>query len=108
MATKRSYILTKEAFYAESAPKEEEVYIQVKKEDGTDCGGFAIVWHWIGACYSPRVEAFDDAWSAVALCADALKKLAIAPGSKQLVTVDQVVALLDELGFEDVTEREAN
>lgn len=107
MATKRSYILTKEAFYAETAPDNDEVYIQVEK-DGTDCGSFAIVWRWIGTGHYPRVEAFDDAWSALALCADVFEKLAIAPGSKKLRTVDQVVALLGGLGFEDVTEREAS
>jgi hypothetical protein len=82
------------------------ISIGVDADDGT-LADFRIEWHSLGRELSPRLMAFCDAWQAPEF-AEVAAALAPLPGPDGLLspTVAAVAAVLDRLGFADVTERD--
>jgi len=67
---------------------------------GGTSGEFAIRWRDIGlAAPVPRLEVYDDGWSALANMPELIAALAEIDG--QNATVDKIVELLKSLGYEE-------
>jgi hypothetical protein len=81
----------------------DQVEILVGSEDdgATTC---TITWYRVGGRLRPRVEVFDEDWGTFADAADVFEVLGQQGGSA--MPPAEFCEMLDELGYEDITERE--
>ena len=69
---------------------------------GGASGEFAIRWRDIGLAFlSPRLECYDDGWSALANMPDLIAALAEIDGSSP--SLNDVVGMLKDLGYREWT-----
>lgn len=105
MSIDRSFIITKEAWYADvklvgsELYKEDEIMIYIEAPNVN--GEFGIRWHT--AVNAPRLEVFDDAWPLLPLCSDLIKEMADIGDSN--IRPLAFAEILKSLGFEDKTAR---
>lgn len=99
------YTLTQEAWWADAvANKDEVLSIALHATGGGVTWEFMISDVPLGQGRSAlRIGIFDDAWEAFTTCPDLFAGLA---RLGQDAATEDVVELLDECGFRDVTERE--
>ena len=71
--------------------------------EGTS-GEFAIRWEQLGGRSIPRLQAYDDSWSALVHFKDLLD--AMASVDNENISPEQFCKLLVSLGIKDLTERE--
>lgn len=102
------FYVSHETWYAGSRPSEDPgIMIGDYPAGGGTPGEFAIRWHDLGDYRAARLEVYHDSWEVFAeMCRrfklpDRLEVLADDP------SVEAVAALLAELGFTDLTERES-
>lgn len=105
MSIDRSFIITKEAWYADVKLVGSEVYkedeIMIYIETPKVSGEFGIRWHL--SVNAPRLEVFDDAWPLLPMCSDLLKEMAIIGDCN--ISPSAFGEMLKSLGFEDKTAR---
>lgn len=82
----------------------DQVMIGFYHPEGGSAGEFAIRWTHLRNESTPRLEAFDDAWSALYEFRDVLAKLAEHDGEN--MTSEAVCSLLVSCGVEDMTQRD--
>lgn len=91
------------SWYAETVRRAERdvtdsISIGMHFVSGGTAGEFLIEWNGTVA----RLNAFDDAWGALAECADFVAELKTLEGA----TPQQVIDVLVRLGYQDLTKRE--
>lgn len=106
----RAFVILSQAWYGGSSlpPKYEstghdEITMGFYCPDGGTSGEFTIAWAPLGDRLVPRLKAFDDSWSALALFSDVVQKLAEIDGTNP--SVEQVADILKSCGVVDKTER---
>lgn len=82
----------------------DEVSIGLYSPDGGTTGEFLIQWIRLAGDYVPQLCAFGDSWDALRQCSDLIDKLA--EHDNENMTPLALCALLQECGFEDLTQRE--
>lgn len=98
----RGFHWTSRAYYASSIGDRQEILFGMYDENGEGTSGeMAIRWVDVGAKVAPRLEVFDDAWSALFLFNDLLEAMSEVDG--QNITQEDFVALLLDHGFIDLT-----
>lgn len=105
----RAFVVTREAWYADALlatdPEfSDEVMIGDYPEEGGTSGEFCIRFVLLGGRMVPRLEAYDDSWAMLAYCHDLID--ALAHWDDEKMTVQNLVTVLKNLGFADVTKRE--
>lgn len=104
----RGFSVLSEAWYGKTALSHnaevsEEINIGMFHPHGGTTGEFGINWIKLGDSYSPRLEVFNDAWSALWKFTDLLERLSDLDSSRtQPFTV---IAVLHQLGIKDLTDR---
>ena len=101
---KRMFTQLSRAWYAEANLRHDlldEIMIGFYHPGGGTTGEFAIRWEELGGESTPRLEAFDDSWSALWEFRDLLEKLAEV--DDQDITPVQLCDILISLGIEDNT-----
>lgn len=84
----------------------DEIMIGLNHREGGTVGEFAIRWHELGQCLVPRLEAFNDSWKI--LVGHFADLLAVLPEFHDAnITPKAMCQVLDQLGIEDQTPREA-
>lgn len=105
----RSFIRTKEAWYADPQLVGDKLYAQeevtFQLETPTLNGEFFIRWHELNGKQVPRLEAYDDSWRVLPYFADLFKVME--SWHDQNVPPSQVCDTLMALGMTDATPREA-
>lgn len=92
------------AWYASQLATErhiDEVMFGLYCPDGGTSGEMAMRWYDLGRDKAPRLEAFDDAWSALAQFPDLIAALGEIDGRN--ITPEDFCRLLIRLGFRDDT-----
>ncbi|MGM1044822.1 MAG: hypothetical protein ACQEXX_01610 [Bacillota bacterium] len=106
MTLKREYKLFSESWHFESNRRFNEyvddVNIIIHSDDKVS--EFFIRWHRLQNNIVPRLEAFDDSWSGLALCQDLIVEMG--KHNEKDISPKAFCSLLDSLGFVDTTERE--
>lgn len=98
----RCYYRSTKAYYAKNIPNENlHVMFGMYHPEGGSSGEMKIEWVDIGSKKTPQLQVFDDAWSALGLFPDLIKKLSKA--DSQDINDDEFCAILDRLGFKDIT-----
>ena len=82
----------------------DEIMVGFYCPDGGTSGEFAIRWVEVGDHFSPRLEAFDDSWSALSHFTDLLALMAQHDGEN--MTPEALCGLLMECGIKDQTQRQ--
>ena len=80
---------------------EMEIVFGMYLPDGCTSGSMAMIWKMLSNHQVPRLEVFDDAWSALHLFADIIEKLAEKDGEN--ITPEQFTEILLSCGFVDIT-----
>lgn len=101
----KTFIVSHETWYAKASkiflP---EINIVETHSEGGCAFEFNIVWKNIGVGLFPKLEMFDDSWAAFREYPELFKQLAswesIVPPQPE-----NIIQILKDLGFEDVTER---
>lgn len=101
--SKRGFMRLSEAWYG-SLNAAEEVMLGFYHNNGGTSGEFAIRWMKINGKEAPRLEAFDDSWSALYEFRDVLAKLA--ERDNENIGPTELCSLLVECGIEDMTQRQ--
>lgn len=104
---RRGYIHTNAAWYADAvlAPDHPgEVLFGLYHTDGSTDGEMGMEWSMPRDRYVPALHVYDDAWGVLFGFADVLE--ALAEVANQHIGPVQFCAVLDRLGFADLTERE--
>lgn len=104
MSAKRKFIITQEAWYADSLRHvnlDDEIFLGLYHEDGSTEGEFAIRWKLVNGKKSALIKAFDDSWSVLASFGDVIQALS----TLKETGVYNVACMLKTLGFEDATQR---
>lgn len=100
----RGFYVLSEAWYSKRLPEREaEIMVGFYHPDGGTSGEFAIRWVDIGAYKAPRLEVFNDSWETLTHFSDLLQELAKLDGKRPVV--DDVKAILIQIGLKDRTER---
>ena len=108
---KRGFIVLSRAWYAEAnrtPDRIDEITAGPLNADGSPSDAISIEWRVVGSEVGVHLGSFHDGWSELAASLDvvrALGELAETCG-QHAPTVDDVVAVLAQLGFEDVTPTE--
>lgn len=103
----RGFSILSEAYYAKvcmPADTVDEVMIGMYCPGGGTSGEFAVRWFKLGPKITPRLEVFDDAWSALAQFGDVLNYMASVDG--QDISPQRLCAALLSLGITDRTTRD--
>lgn len=102
----RGFSILSEAYYAKAcmpADTIDEVMIGMYSQDRGTSGEFAVRWFELGNKITPRLEVFDDAWSALAQFGDVLRYMASVDGLD--VSPQAFCAALRDMGIIDRTTR---
>ena len=75
----------------------DEIYFGLYSPDGGTSGEMCMRWYQLGAENAPRLEAYDDAWSALATMPDLIAELA--KRDNWNITPAAFCEILIELGF---------
>jgi len=111
----RTFIITAESYYFHGHPGTvvDELTIQVRPVDpylptDSPTGSFDLQWEDLGSRPpAPLLRAFSDAWAAIwTHCQDLGAALATLAQEDEHPSRQDVVAILLELGYKDVTMRE--
>jgi len=98
----RGFYWSNKAYYAKSLPKElPEINFGMYAEEGGTSGEMSMVWRNIGNKDTPQLRCFCDAWSALSLFPDLIKKLG--EHDSEDITDEQFVEILKKCGFKDLT-----
>ena len=97
----RGFYWTKKAWYAEIAGNRDIVFGLYCNPHGGTTGEMKMYWIDLKGKETPRLECFNDAWSALSLFDDLILKLA--EYDNQDITQEQFVDILLSCGFEDLT-----
>ena len=100
----RGFFWTGKAWYAKTAGDKDIVFGMYSVDEGGTSGEMQVVWHDIGGKEVPRLECFNDAWSALSLFTDLIT--ALGKLDDQNITQQQFVDVLLECGFTDLTKYE--
>lgn len=107
---KMKYIVSHEEWYNRNNPNkiaDREIMIGDYSSDGDrGFGEFAIRWISVAGEPIARLEVFRDAWALLDRCHALISALATI--EKSDATPDRVIALLESLGYEDITKRNAS
>lgn len=102
---KRQFYHLSSAWYANAVLRDskivDEVMIGFYFSDGGGSGEFAVRWEMLGDKITPRLEVFDDAWSALWEFRDLLERLSEVDDEK--ITPSDLVKILIDLKIEDAT-----
>lgn len=100
----KAFAIPYEAWYAETSVKpfdNEHIMIGFYYEnDGTE-GEFRIEWNRCGI----ELKAYNDAWEALSKMPELIELLGKIDREEKEPTVKEVVEMLKELGYKDITER---
>ena len=69
--------------------------------DGSTNGEMIVEWEYLNNNAVPRLECFDDGWSALATFTDLIQKMAKVNGKN--ISEEAFAKLLDGCGFKDLT-----
>lgn len=103
---RRGYIHSNAAWYADAvlAPNHPgEVFFGLYYPDGSTAGDMTVEWSMPSDRYVPALHVYDDGWGVLFGFADVLE--ALADHANQHIGPAQFCAILDRLGFADLTER---
>jgi hypothetical protein len=105
----RQFVIRSQAWYGPSiqhAMRDGEldsISFGLHHPEGGTTGEMQMVWHALGGKAVPRLEVFDDGWSALSTFPEVTQRLGALDDTTP--SVDTIAALLRECGFEDVTPR---
>jgi len=104
----RAYVVSHETYYWPSMPadmrREQSILVQLASTDGGVKWEFEVTQR---GTIGPQVQMFSDAWAAFEDVPDLFKELRELGGDgRGAVTLDDVRAVLDRLGFKDDTQRD--
>ena len=105
----RAFTHTGASWYGPSSLRSDEldeIMVGFYASDGGTSGEFAIRWVKVGDKWSPRLEAFDDSWSALNHFTDLLALMA--QHDSEDMTPETFCELLKECGIKDQTQRQRN
>lgn len=97
----RGYYRSSKAWYTGG---EEVVFGHYSPEGGTT-GEMKVKWVKLQDYTAPKLEVFNDSWKVLYAFPDVIKSMAEV--DSQNITEEQFVAILDSLGFKDLTPYEA-
>ena len=108
--TERAFYWSSRAWYAGSIPRGAEsaeiMFGMYDTGQGGCTGEMGMRWHDLGSGkVAPRLESFDDSWSALALFSDLLSDMAENDGEN--ITQEGFVEMLKRHGFKDMTSYES-
>lgn len=98
----RGFVWSSRAWYAESVKCQNAIHFGMYAREGGTSGEMTMRWHDLGGKSVPRLEVFDDGWSALFLFQNLLEKLA--EYDNKTISQEQFVEILKTCGFEDLTE----
>jgi len=99
---RRAFAWSNKAWYAETMNnKSQEVMFGMYNPKGGSSGEMSMRWKSISGRQVPQLQAFDDAWSALALFTDVIAKLA--ENDSDNITPEQFIEILSACGFVDDT-----
>jgi hypothetical protein len=103
---KRGFIWSNKAWYSRSVEDQEimfGMYYDAAENDGFGgtSGEMGMRWYEIGGKNVPRLEAYDDGWSALSLFSDLIQELG--NHDDENMTQEQFIEILKSCGFEDLT-----
>lgn len=100
----KTFIVSHEAWYAKSIGLPMPEISIIEAHPGGGCYfEFVIKWEVIRDELAPKIEIFDDAWIAFKKYNNLFKRLALL--NNMSPQPKDIIQLLLELGFKDVTER---
>lgn len=79
----------------------DEITIGFYSPGGGTSGEFQVVWEKLGVKWTPRLKAFDDAWSALFNFSDLIESMALVGGDD--ITPAAFVVVLECLGIKNMT-----
>ena len=108
--TKRGFYITNESWYFSPSllnPDENfEILIGMFDEDGSATGEFKVVWVDISGKSTPKLEAFNDSWSALLEFPDVLQFMKDVDSER--VSPREFALKLVSFGVSDLTKRIRN
>ena len=102
----RGFSILSEAYYAKACMRDDHadsITIGMYCPDGGTSGEFSVNWKRLGKETCPRLEVFNDAWSALQHFGDMLQWMA--RHDNEPTTPQQFANMLRELGITDRTHR---
>lgn len=102
---RRTFVVVSEAWYAKTSLRGKDFMDELNiliHDDDQLIGEFMVRWYRLNGI-APKLEVFNDAWTALAMCADFTQCLA--DYNKVDITAIFLADELRALGFEDVTPR---
>lgn len=101
---RRAFYWSTKAYYHQP-DMQPEVMFGMFHSDGSTSGEMAMRWKSLGGKPVPRLQVFNDAWSALALFPDLIERLGDL--DSEVITEEEFVKLLLDCGFEDITQYES-
>lgn len=102
---KRGFTQLSKAWYADAnlrgSDTIDEITMGFYHPEGGTTGEFSIKWKELAGKVPPRLEAFDDGWSALNKFRDVLDKMAEVDDDN--ITPNEMNKVLIDLGIEDMT-----
>jgi hypothetical protein len=102
----RGFSIRSEAWYGKMPLDEDmldEIMVGMYHPEGGTTGEFGVRWSMIGGEATPRLEVFNDAWSALVNFTDLLEWMASV--DDQHVSPKEFSEALKRIGVKDLTER---
>lgn len=103
----RGFSILSEAWHARTSLSDrtvDEIMIGMYHPEGGTTGEFCVTWDKLGGRVVPKLEAFNDSWSALAKFADVLSWMASFDDRE--ITPKQFADALRTMGVKDLTERD--
>lgn len=102
----RTFVLLSEAWYksVREADLVDEVMFGLDSPGGGTSGEMSVRWKELGGNNVPKLEVFDDGWSALATFPDVIEEMG--KMDNENITPKQFCSLLLSCGFHDKTPRE--
>jgi hypothetical protein len=104
----RGFYILSESWYADSVKREgtiDEIMIGMYHPDGGSTGEFAVRWIMLANKATPRLEAYDDSWSALQNFRDMLNWMESV--DNQNISPKSFAEALRNFGVKDLTKRES-
>lgn len=95
----RGYTISNRAWY-KHVVIEDEIMFGIYHDDGGSSGEMSITWIDLMGKKTPKLEAFNDSWKILSDFSDVISELSELSGD---VTQDDVVRVLKNCGFKDIT-----
>lgn len=103
--TIRGFHWSNKAWYAHVIEHPQVHFGMYDPVDGGTTGEMCMTWVVLNNKYTPKLECFDDAWSALSIFPDLIQKMAEVDSED--ITDTQFVQMLLECGFKDLTKYES-